>query len=406
MVMAAMVGMSFYSMFTYSFGVFIEPLQHEFGWSRANISIGYSIYAISPVILGPFMGALIDLIGSRKIAIWGVVLSALAFGAFSLNDGRFGMWLALWGCLSLTAVLVKTTVWGAAISSLFATSRGLALAAMLSGSAIAQSVAPVVGNWLIAHHGWRAAYQAIALGWGGLTLVLVLLCFFDARDIGQGKQAGPSTGPDYDPTALTGLSVREAIRSSAILRIGGANLIMSLLGSGLTVHLFEVLVGTGLSRGTVGEILIVQGIVGIAGKFITGWLLDRYHGSWIPFTSFAVQALGYALLLAARQSPVMALLAVIAMGYSAGSSLQATTYLCSRYAGLRNFGKIYGTMGSMLMLGAAIGPIIAGRVFDVAGSYQPLLIVGVPVVLIGSAMMIRLGPYPTFNQAEAAHATS
>jgi MFS family permease len=100
----------------------------------------------------------------------------------------------------------------------------------------------------------------------------------------------------------------------------------------------------------------------------------------------------------------VALLAVIAMGYSAGSSLQATTYLCSRYAGLRHFGKIYGTMGSMLMLGAAIGPIIAGRVYDVAGSYQPLLIAGVPVVLLGAAMMIGLGPYPSFTKTAGAHA--
>ena len=106
-VIAAMLGMSFYSMFTYSFGVFIEPLQHEFHWTRASISIGYSIYAMSPVILGPFMGALIDLIGTRKIAIAGIILSALAYAAFSLNDGRLGLWFALWGFMSLTATLVN-----------------------------------------------------------------------------------------------------------------------------------------------------------------------------------------------------------------------------------------------------------------------------------------------------------
>jgi predicted MFS family arabinose efflux permease len=400
-VVAAMLGMSFYSMFTYSFGVFIEPLQHEFHWSRANISIGYTIYALSPVILGPFMGALIDIIGTRKIAIWGVFLSALAYGAFSLNNGSLGLWLALWGCLSLTAVLVKTTVWGAAISSIFSKSRGIALAAVLSGSALAQSVAPVVGNWLIAQHGWRFAYQAIAVGWGGLALVLVVSCFFDARE--PRKQAARPVGaPAPDTSGLPGLTTRQAIRSPAILRIGFANLIMALVGAGITVHLFEVLVGTGLSRASVGQILITQGIAGIAGKLVTGWLLDRFQGGWIAFTSYFLQAVANALLLYAWHAPVVAALAVLCLGYSAGAGLQVTTYLCSRYAGLRNFGKIYGTIGSMLMLGSAFGPIIAGRVFDVFGSYHPLLVVSIPVVLFGAALMSGLGPYPRFDGSAAA----
>jgi predicted MFS family arabinose efflux permease len=404
-VLAAMLGMSFYSMFTYSFGVFIEPLQHAFGWSRATISIGYTIYAVSPVILGPFIGALIDIIGTRRIAISGVIVSALAYGAFSLNNGRIGVWLALWGFLSLTATLVKSTVWGAAISSIFSKSRGLALAAVLSGSALAQSVAPVIGNWLVARDGWRFAYQAIAVGWGGLTLVLVVLCFFDARDIDKRVASRPAGSPAYDTASLPGLTTRQAIRNPAILRIGGANLIMGMVGAGITVHLFEVLVGTGLSRASVGEILIGQGIAGITGKLLTGWLLDRFQGGWIAFSSFALQAVADALLLFAWHSPMTAVLAVLALGYSAGAGLQVTTYLCSRYAGLRNFGKIYATIGSMIMLGSGMGPIIAGRVFDVYGSYHPLLIAAIPVVLIGSAMMTGLGPYPRFDRKlETRHA--
>jgi predicted MFS family arabinose efflux permease len=402
-VIAAMVGMSFYSMFTYSFGVFIEPLQHEFGWSRATISIGYTIYTVSPVILGPFIGALIDLIGTRQIAIWGVIASALAYAAFSLNNGAIGLFLALWGFLSLAATFVKSTVWGAAISSIFSKSRGLALAAVLSGSALAQSVAPVIGNSLIALHGWRFAYQAIAVGWGGLTLVLVVLFFFDARQPRKRAVEGEFGARPIDTSGLPGLTTSEAIRNPAILRIGFANLIMSLVGAGITVHLFEVLVGTGLSRNTVGEILVAQGVAGIAGKFITGWLLDRFEGGWIAFTSFAVQAVADALLLFAWHSPLIATLAVLCLGYSAGAGLQVTTYLCSRYAGLRNFGKIYATIGSMLMLGSGFGPIIAGRIFDVFGSYHPLLIAAIPVVLIGSAMMLGLGPYPRFGKEEVEH---
>jgi predicted MFS family arabinose efflux permease len=263
-------------------------------------------------------------------------------------------------------------------------------------------VAPVVGNWLIAQRGWRFAYQAIAVGWGGLALVLVLLCFFDAR-APRRQTARPAGALAPDTAVLPGLTTRQALRNPAILRIGSANLIMALVGAGITVHLFEVLVGTGLSRASVSQILITQGIAGIAGKLITGWLLDRFQGGWIAFTSFMLQAAANALLLFAAHSPAIALLAVICLGYSAGAGLQVTTYLCSRYAGLRNFGKIYGTIGSMLMLGSGIGPIIAGRVFDVFGSYHPLLLVSIPVVLIGAALMSGLGPYPQFDDSAERH---
>ena len=71
-VLSGMIGMSFYAMLTYHFGLFIEPLQKEFGWDRASISLGLTIYTMSAVLLGPVIGALIDRIGSRKIGIIGL----------------------------------------------------------------------------------------------------------------------------------------------------------------------------------------------------------------------------------------------------------------------------------------------------------------------------------------------
>jgi len=84
------------------------------------------------------------------------------------------------------------------------------------------------------------------------------------------------------------------------------------------------------------------------------------------------------------------------LGFSGGAGLTVTTYLCSRYGGMRNFGKIYATIGSMMMLGTSFGPPIAGAVYDRAGSYNPLLLTAVPVMLICALLFVGLGAYPDF----------
>ena len=79
LIMASLVGMSFYAVVTYSLGTFIAPLEQEFGWSRAAISSGLTIFTVTAMIGGPLMGALIDKVGTRRVAVPGLALHAAAF---------------------------------------------------------------------------------------------------------------------------------------------------------------------------------------------------------------------------------------------------------------------------------------------------------------------------------------
>jgi MFS family permease len=345
------------------------------------------------VLLGPVIGALIDRFGSRKIGILGLAGTSLTLAALGFTNGSLTQWYLLWFGIAVTALGVKATVWGAAVSSLFTTSRGLALSLVLTGSAIAQFCSPLIANWLIADYGWRSAYQWIGLGWGGFALVLFL--FFDAHD----KKAS-ATSAAVPVSSLGGLTVKQALRSPQILKIGLANVLMAMLGSGVAVHMVPLLGQIGIDRTTAAAIAGSAGISGIAGKLITGWLMDRFQGNIIPFSSFAMNAIGYFLLLGWLDSTPALFLGAMILGYGSGAGLQVTTYLTSRYGGLRNFGKIYATMGSMLMLGTSLGPWIAGSVYDFTGGYEMLIYVTIPVALIGAAMFVGLGPYPHFKETD------
>ncbi len=394
LVAASLIGMSFYAVVTYSLGTFIAPLEAEFGWSRALISAGLTIFTVTAMIGGPLVGALIDKLGTRRVAVPGIALHAAAFAGLSLANGALWQWYALWGVLALAALATKSLIWSTAVSSVFAASRSFALAVMLCGTAVGQ-MSPIVAGWLIEDYGWRHAYMLIGASWGGLAFVLVVLFFRDARE--HGKRNGAALVASSD---LPGLTVAEAIRDSRVLRIGFANIFLSLVGSGVAVHLVPILAGAGLARGDAVAIAALGGLAGIAGKLGAGWLMDRVEGSLVPFSGFALAALGYTLLLYAAGSRPVLTTGVILLGFSGGTGLQITTYLISRYAGLRNFGKVFGTIGSAMMLGTSIGPVFAGRMYDITGNYTLLLMIGIPLALICGLCFVRLGPYPDFTARE------
>ncbi len=393
-VMAAMLGMSFYATVNYSFDQFATPVEEAFGLGRKQVFTGLSIFNLLPVLFGPFVGALIDRFGARRVAIPGMVLSIATFAALGTANGSFLQWCLLWLGFGICALLIKSTVWTVAVSKLFNTSRGLALSVMLSGTAIAEAAAKIYPNWLVVNHGWRFAYVALAGSWGGLALLLVLLFFRDYAKGADPAAQGPS------PNSLPGLSLAEALRSPPILRVGVANLISSFVGGSISMHLSLVLRDAGLDRGTAAQVAATAGIAGIAGKLVTGWLCDRTQSSWLWFTSFGLGAVGYFLLLNPLHSTAALVLAVMLLGYGGGAAFQVTAYLTGRYGGLANFGKIYGTMGSAIMLGAAIGPVFGGVVHDAFGGYRPLILAGIPIVLIAALLTVRLGTFPDFTPVQ------
>lgn len=403
LVLSGMVGFSFFTVVTYSLGTFTEPLEQAFGWSRAQIYLGLTIFGFVQMLGGPPVGALLDRMGTRRMAISGLLLSGITFAGLSLANGSLALWIGLWLAFSLCALMIKATVWSAATSSVFATSRGLALAAVLSGSAIGQALAPIVANWLIEHQGWQNAFRWLGLGWAGLGLVLVFLFFFDARALTarRGRAAvTPGTAPALAP-ALVGLTAAEALRDSRIIRIAIANLLMASISGGVSAHLVPLIAETGIDRTTAVQMAATAGLAGLAGKFLTGWLLDRYQSSLIPFLSFAVAAIGHLLLLDLLATPVALTAGAMILGYASGAGLQVTTYLVSRYAGLKKFGVIFGSISSMMLAGTAIGPLVAGAVHDIWGSYTPLLITAGPTMLLCAGLFVGLGAYPDFTTKPA-----
>lgn len=399
LVLACFFGFSFFSFMTASIGVFMKPLGDEFGWSRTLLSSGVTIAALTTALLSPVCGVVIDRFGPRRVALPGLVATMVAICAFSLVNGSPVQWMALWAFYAVISISVKTTVWISAVARVFEKGRGLALGVTLCGTAAAQSIAPPLGEALISEFGWRMAYLFLGLGWGLTTLALSALFLHDDHvkirkaASGDQPQAQP-VQPAAQPARLPGLTVSEAMRDTALWRIAIATLLVMALTMGLAIHLFPILEDAGVPRSRAAALLSLIGVSGIVGKLVTGVLLDRYKANWLGGISIGIASLAFAFLLDGIRTPTLIVIALVLSGYSAGTKIQIASYLTARYAGLRNFGAIYGILTSIVAVATGIGPMLAAMAYDYLGGYSSFLIAGSIGCLLSGILIATLPAYP------------
>jgi predicted MFS family arabinose efflux permease len=399
LVLAASVGFSFFSIMMAATGIFFEPLTDEFGWNRTVLSSGPSIASILTAILGPFLGVLIDRFGSRKVVLPGLLLTIASIASFGLATGSETQWIALWVAFGIVAVSIKSTAWSAAVLGVFQRSSGLALGLTLSGTAVAQIVLPPLANWLIEQFGWRAAFVLLGTGWGGVTFVLCLFFLFDAHDR-RGASADEGTVA-AEPPVLVGLTSTEALRDSALWRIGVSNSVVMMLTMGLTIHLFPILTEAGISRTAAALLTSLSGVAAVVGKLVTGYLLDRLSPNWVGGITLGAAAIAFLLLVQGIRSPTLIVVAMLVNGYPAGTKTQITGLMTARYGGMLNFGKIYGVMAALMALAAGLGPMLAGVTYDAFGAYGPFLMGGALGCLLGGILMVTLPAYPEWSRRQA-----
>ncbi|MCT2400527.1 MFS transporter [Novosphingobium mangrovi (ex Huang et al. 2023)] len=399
LILAAAIGFSFTSVITAATGLFIGPISKEFGWSRALASSGVSITAVLVFVFSPLFGLFIDKWGVRRMAIPGLVLMALIIASLSLLNGSAWQWFLIWTLYSVAGLMTKSTVWTASANSTFHAGRGLALGLVLSGSALAQAFTPLLSEYLIRTQGWRMAFVWLAAGWGS---VAVLLCLFWLRDgyelSRKAREAEPASPAPRALLDVPGLSVSQAFRDPALLRIAVSTFVIMTVTIGLVVHQVPILTEAGFSRSAAALYSLPAGLAGIAGKLITGWLLDRFPARWVGGLTIGATSVTFLLLLMPDAPAAAIITALMINGYAGGTKLQLVGYLTAAYSGMRNFGAIFGIMASLIAAGSGLGPVVGGFIYDIWNSYGPGLWGGFVLTLVSALLLLGLGPYPDWSR--------
>jgi MFS family permease len=132
---------------------------------------------------------------------------------------------------------------------------------------------------------------------------------------------------------------------------------------------------------------------GLAGRLITGYLLDRFFGVRVSIVFFLATVVGVFLL--SQGTAPAAFIGVAMIGFAAGGESDITPYLLSRYFTLQRFSTLYGFAWTAFAIGAAVGPVFMGRLFTSTGWYQPwgIQLLAIPT-LASVVLMVMMPPYP------------
>jgi MFS family permease len=376
--------------FFYGFTALFNPLVNEFGWSRAAIAFAFSLRAEVGGVAAPLVGFLVDRLGSRILMVIGVILVSIGFVLLS----QVQTLLAFYGAIVVIAIGMSAAggpVGMVAIAHWFRKRRGTAMAMMTVGAG-SSGVMVLVLAGLISLLGWRGALLTMA----GVQFVVCLPLAMSIRnrpsDLGlqPDGDAPPPVVEGAPPPAPEGLTVREAVRSSDFWKLAAAVAFTNVGMMAVIVHQIPFLTTEiGLSEGFAATAMAVMTVMSLGGRYGMGRLADSVDKRYVMAAAFGFCGLSLLAFASVFQGwQVVYALPLFAFGW--GGSIPIRPALQAEYFGLRAFGAIQGIVFTVAMIGALVGPVFAGWMFDQTESYRLAFVILSLGCLISAPLVLTI----------------
>jgi len=383
----AFVAIYWMSVIVYPTIVLVKPIEQEWGWTRAETTLMLSFQALITLLFGHLAGSVARRFGLYKTAFAGTVGSAVALLCVGLSGPNLGLWYASWALVGLTQLFATGIVWTHAISECFRKKRGLALAIATSGSALSAAIMPPLTLWLHSLFGIGGAYA----GFAGLmlltTLPLIVLTYKSFRPI-------VVIAANLPQIEAGGMTLREAMHSRAFWLMAAGMPIVAGVVSSIVIHSHALLTDSGLSVQNATWVTSLLGPALLAGRLLTGRLLDRWTARQVILGVFLFPAAACAILATFNGSLLPAAIAILCTGIAAGAEGDMLAYFTSRYFGVRHYGQIYGLLLGLFSVGYGSFPPVVGVFFALFGSYNLAFAVIGFLLVLGVTLLYFIGDYP------------
>lgn len=382
-------------------GVLIEPLHHEFGWSRSTISAAVSINLVLYGLISPFAAALMERFGIRSVVACALVLVSAGSGLTVFMTASWQL-LLCWGVLvgvgtgsmALTFVATVTGRW-------FVRRHGLVSGVLTAAGAAGQLVFLPLMAALAEHYGWRSA--ALAVSAAALAVVPLVLLALRERPSDVGATAygaapgspdpvGPVTDGHAATRALTVL--RAALRQPTFWLLAGGFAICGASTNGLIgTHFVPAAHDHGMPPTTAAGLLAVIGIFDVAGTICSGWLTDRIDARILLAAYYFLRGCSLLLLphlfAPTTEPPMWAF--IIFYGLDWVATVPPTVALCrERFGGTGPI--VFGWVFASHQIGAAIAAFGAGMAHDLFGNYDLAWYGSGALCMAAAVMSARIRP--------------
>ena len=402
-----------------SFGIFVIPMEEEFGWSRTTISLAAATGFLVNGITQPFAGQLFDRFDGRKVILSGLVITGLATAALSLTFNFFFLMFVFGFVLSAAISGASGTNILALLSKWFRRRRATAMGLNVAGSSLGGLLLVPFGMYLLQATDWRLTW--IALGLIVLVLSVPLAFVFIRNDPAQ-----KGLLPDGDPIPPENLQDQQALaadtmdqqrgafevdrwhrsfRSPPMWQMSFAFSVCGFTTGMISAHLVPYAIDEGISPSMAATIFGFMMGLNIVGAIGAGILADRFGRKNVLASVYFLRGIGYILLLLIPGSTGFWAFASLA-GFSWIASVPLTASLTADVYGLRALATISGVSYLCHQVAGFVSILLAGYLFDVTGSYQmPFAIAGAllfPAAI--SAFTIKERKYSLRYQTAAAAA--
>ncbi len=358
----------------------VPSLLADVGWSHADFAkVGSA--AIFMALIFPFIGRLTDVLGVRWTALIGQVTLPLCYLAYSRMDGNLSTYIAIFAVQSLLCVTTTATVYSRLAVQYVEKARGLALAIVVSGAALFGAVIGPLLNTYVEAHGWRDAFQAVAIFTALAGLVTFLLIPADSQPNVAGAPKRRARD-DYP----------QIFRSPAFWLLLAAMALCNLPQTILLVQLKMLLLDNGISGKDAATMLVAPQLGMLTGRFLTGIALDRFRPYLVAFITLALPSLGLFVVASSFDAPAVLTAAVFFIGFAYGAEGDVVAFLVARKFGVAIYSSVMGLLTAMMSISTAAGAFLLGKTMERTGGHFDLylMIVGT-AVLLGASLLLVLG---------------
>ncbi len=377
---------------SYSVAALKDPMRSTLGMSETDYSLAYSFATLISAAMVPLFGRLLDRVGARVM----IPLIAAGLGLACLHMSRTESLGELYFAFSLVRTLGQGALFLASvwlIGEWFERKRGIATALTGLGSGLSVMTVPLINDMLVQEYGWQTTWIVLATA-AAASLVLpgILLIRDRPEDIGLSPDgtapdnvdaAKFKTTEDSDSAAplasgpvITSLedswTVKDALKDPTFWKLLSVPTTSGLIGTGLIFHQVALFAQHGLSSREALGLMSIQAICAVTMSFPAGYLTDLIPSRYLLFAAMVMLA---AATLLATTLPYtwMAIMYALLMGLH-GSILRSTgTVVWINYYGRAHQGEVRGVAWSMMILGAALGPLPLAWSIDYLGSYDAAL---------------------------------
>jgi sugar phosphate permease len=381
--------------------VLIVPFEHEFGWSRATISVAISTNLLLYGLMGPFSAGFINRYGPRRI----MAVSSFMIGLGSLATIAMKQpWqlIALWGVFVGTGTGMIAVVMGATVvQRWFHVHRGLALGLLTASSATGQLIFLPLLAKLVVGSGWRWAVVAIS----AVALIIAPIAFWVMRDRPEDKGLKPLGLPDTEhvpapvggnPFVAAMSALRMASRSREFWILAGSFFVCGASTNGLVgTHLIPACMDHGIPEVQAAGLLAMMGVFDLFGTTGSGWLSDRFDNRLLLLTYYGLRGLALLYLPFGFVSEGHGL-TVFAVFYGLDwiATVPPTVALTRQVFGAEKAGLVFGWILASHQVGAALAASFAGFIRTFEGSYDYAFTIAGVLCMISAIGVLFLAKSP------------